>query len=215
MKPRRMAIPLCQLFVLLLNLCLSLHAWRWGNLFRSSSAAVARQTYINAINTRAFSAYRIITSVCSGRRPTGRWRRWRIIIRGSGWSRTWSLLCSLLLVVLRTYLRQHCLIKGSNPWVNETGSGVGVVVCSSTWSCGPRFGKILQYRGRKTPKICIKRCYMTQVCDTKQESFTKMYIPDNMPRNSDSRLFYFSRSALCFWGEHGSPETMFRGSQLA
>ena len=51
---------------------------------------------------RVNSAYRIIASIGSGRRPTRRWRRWRIIIWGSRWSRTRStcLLRGLLLVVL-------------------------------------------------------------------------------------------------------------------
>ena len=100
MKPRRMAKRLCLLFVLLPNVCLDLHAWRWGNLFRSSLAAVPLRTPFNVINTRAISAYRIIASVCSRRRPTGRWWRWWIIIGGSRWGRTWRALCRLLLVVL-------------------------------------------------------------------------------------------------------------------
>ena len=46
---------------------------------------------------------------------------------------------------------------------------------------------------------------------------------DNMNKIAAERVFvnlvldllYFSRSAFCFQGEHGSPETIIRGSRLA
>ena len=93
---------LCLLSFLRLHIHLKLHAWWWRDLFHSSSAARLSKTHVGE-RARACSAYRIIASVCSGRRPTRRWRRRGcIVIWRSRWSGTRGtrLLCGLLLVVL-------------------------------------------------------------------------------------------------------------------